>query len=356
MNAVPGEVKVAEASAIELLQSKDLAEWDQFVNAIEHSSIYHLSAWRDLIAGLFGHESYYLCSRNATGAINGVLPLIRLQSRLFGDYMVSMPYFNYGGAIGVDRSIEESLMSRASEIAQHKNVTHIEFRDLALRESDWALRSDKITMVLDLPDTEEELWKALGSKRRAQIKRPLRENPEVVSGGIELIDDFYSVFAINMRDLGTPVYPKIFFESILQAFPDKAKIVSVRMQGESVGAAFLLGFQNKLEIPWASTLSKVNALGVNMLLYWEVLKFAIEQNYKQFDFGRCTEGSGTHKFKKQWGAQAQQLYWHYWLPEHAELPQLTPNNPKYKAAIAVWQRLPVWLTNILGPHIVKNLP
>ncbi len=341
---------------IVLLEKGDEDAWDTYVHGSDRCSIYHLSVWKKIISDLFGHAGYYFCSKDAEGKINGVLPLIRLKSRIFGDYMVSMPYFNYGGAIAEQPEIEAALMQAAAESAGGAGLSHVEFRDLASREADWKLRNDKITMILNLPESEEVLWKSLGSKRRSQIKRPLRENPEVLSGGIELLDDFYRVFTINMRDLGTPVYPKVFFERILQTFPDKAAIVSVRMQNEAVAAGFLLGFRGQLEIPWASTLGKVNPLGVNMLLYWEVLKFAIEKGYKRFDFGRCTEGSGTHKFKKQWGSEACQLNWHYWLPAGAELPQLNPNNPKYKAAISVWRKMPVFLTNWLGPKIVKNLP
>jgi FemAB-related protein (PEP-CTERM system-associated) len=296
--------------------------------------------------------------------IIGVLPLVHLKSRLFGDYIISVPYFNYGGAAGISPEVETALMTKALSIAKKLNTEHVEFRDFRPRDSQrdgskgdfGSVRTDKITMILDLPATEDELWKKLGAKRRSQINRPLREGVEVKTGHAELLEDFYSVFARNMRDLGTPVYSQSFFSEILHTFSDKTQIVTIYHQGRPVGGAFLIGFRDQLEIPWASTLRSVNSLGVNMLMYWEVLKYAISNSYKTFDFGRCSVNSGTYRFKKQWGAQPKQLYWYYWLSSGEEIPQLNHNNPKYKMAIAVWQRLPLFFTNWLGPKIVKNLP
>jgi FemAB-related protein (PEP-CTERM system-associated) len=332
------------------------ARWDGYVAGAPEGSVYHLAMWRGLIEALFGHKGLYLYAEDEAGAIRGVLPMVRIKSRLFGHYMVSMPYFNYGGALADGDAVDRALMAAAAAAAAEQGVAHIEFRDVSVLREHWPVRSDKITMILDLPDQVEALWKAIGSKVRAQIKRPQRENPDVRFGGAELLDDFYRVFAVNMRDLGTPVYPKRFFQRMLASLPDNAGLVTIYLDGEPVGGAFLLGYRGRLEIPWASTLRRVNRLGINMLMYWEVLRFAIERGYTQFDFGRCTEGSGTHRFKKQWGAQPRQLHWHYWLKNGGELPALTPDNPKYRLAIALWQKMPVALTRVLGPPIVKNLP
>ena len=159
-----------------------------------------------------------------------------------------------------------------------------------------------------------------------------------------------------MRDLGTPVYGMSFFREILQCFSEQSNIIVVHLERRPVAAAFLLGHKDTLEIPWASTLRNVNHLSINMLLYWEVLKFAIENKYKYFDFGRSSKESGTYRFKQQWGAKPKQLFWHYWLYENTELPQLNPKNPKYSLLIAVWKKLPVNVTKVIGPRIVKNLP
>ena len=343
-----------EGVEIAPLGVESVAEWDAYVDRHPQSSLYHSSVWHGVVQEVFGHEVIRLAARDAAG-LAGVLPLVRLRSRLFGDYMVSMPFFNYGGALARSEALARQLMSVAGEEARRVGCGHVEFRDTVAHEG-WMVRTDKVAMQLKLPGTYEQLWGALGAKLRAQIRRPQKEGAEVLRGGAEFLPQFYAVFARNMRDLGTPVYSRSFFEAILRALPDSASIVLVRHKRRPVAAGFLLGFRNGLEIPWASSLREYNPLGVNMLMYAETLKAAIESGYRVFDFGRSSIDSGTYRFKKQWGASAQQLYWHYWLAENREMPQLTPGNPKYQLAIAAWRRLPVCIANGLGPMIVKYLP
>lgn len=330
--------------------------WDAYVVAHPAGSLYHQSRWGRLIEDLFGHSCLYWSAWEGERLV-GVLPLTRLRSRLFGDYMVSLPYVNYGGVLADSPVVARQLMQAATAKAAALGSSHIEFRDTVAREGEWPVRTDKVAMELPLPADPDALWKALGSKLRSQIRRPLKETGvEAVTGGAELIGPFYQVFSRNMRDLGTPVYPRRLFERIAQTFPAQTRIVLVRYRGQPAAAGFLLRSGDRMEIPWASSLQEFNRLAVNMLMYWQALRGAIEAGCRIFDFGRSSIDSGTYRFKKQWGAQPRQLYWHYWLAEGQPLPRLTPDNPKYRLAIRGWQRLPVPIANLLGPHIVRNLP
>lgn len=345
-------------SVRELGTADDDVAWDTYVGRQPAASIYHLSAWRRLIADLYGHEAHYLYAHDANaGGIVGVLPLIRLKSLLFGDYLVSLPYFNYGGAIADTPGVEQSLMEHAGTVAGRLGCSHVEFRDAATTRTGWVVRTDKVGMQLELPAAVETLWANLGSKLRAQIKRPQREaGVEVQRGGRELLNDFYGVFSRNMRDLGTPVYPLAMFAEILKTFPQAASIVVVRFNGIPAAAGFLIGYRERLEIPWAASRRELNRIGFNMLLYWEILKFAIEQRYAVFDFGRSSRDGGTHQFKKQWGARETPIYWHYWLAPGRQVPNLTPKNSKFGLAINVWKKIPVAVANRIGPWLVGNLP
>lgn len=353
---MPDRAQPRVMAQVEMLEGADFSAWDDYVSQSGECSLYHSSATPKMIKRLFGHHYYCFLARDSAGQVVGVLPLVHIKSALFGNYMVSLPYFNYGGAVAVDKGVEQSLMDSAIKQGESLNVSHIEFRDVQERESTLPARLDKVAMLLDLPDDPDILLKAIGAKRRSQIKRPIREGVEVLTGKGELLDQFYDVFARNMRDLGTPVYGKNFFRTIVETFADNVHIVIVRHGGKPVAAAFLLGYKGQMEIPWASTLREVNKIGVNMFLYWEVLKYSIEQGFDVFDFGRSSVDSGTFRFKKQWGAKPKQLYWHYWMRDGGELPQLNPNNPKYQLAIKLWQKLPLFVTKLLGPMIVKNLP
>ena len=339
---------------ISKLKPSDHADWDDYVCKTQ-SSIYHDLRWSQLIKKVFGHDSHYFMARDNEKVV-GILPLIQLKSLLFGNFMVSMPYFNYGGIVADTDEITMSLFRAAHELSDELRCAHIELRFDKQQQIELPERTDKVTMLLDLPKDPDQLWQAIGSKRRAQVKRPIREGAEFVCGGRELLDDFYHVFSCNMRDLGTPVYSKLFFSEILNAFEKESLIGVVALNGEPVGGGFLIGHSGKLEIPWASTLRRYNRLGINMFLYWNILKTAIELKYKVFDFGRSSKDSGTLKFKKQWGGQEKPLYWYYDIKGNGPLPGLNSGNRKYKVAINLWKKMPVGLSRMMGPHIVKSLP
>ena len=329
--------------------------WNHYICTSSATSIYHRIEWKRLITDVFGHQAYYYMATGHADRIMGILPIIRLNSRLFGDFMVSMPYFNYGGAIADTPEIEQQLIDTANQQAEELGLSHIEYRD-DISRSGMPVRTDKVNMILPLPDDDAVLWQGFNAKLRAQIRRAQRESHQVLTGGHNCLQDFYTVFARNMRDLGTPVCSRRFFEQILQTFPQQSKIVVVRLGHRPVAAAFLLAHGERMEIPWASTIRDVNHLSINMLLYWEVLKLATRSGCRFFDFGRSSKDAGTYRFKQQWGAQPQPCYWHYWLPDGAEPPKLNPDNPKYALAIRLWQKLPVWASKLLGPPIVRNLP
>jgi FemAB-related protein (PEP-CTERM system-associated) len=348
------ETALGEIS-VEPFTADDAAAWDRFVTTCTAASVYHLCGWRDVITTAFGHPCHYQLAR-AGGEIVGVLPLVQLNSRLFGNFLVSVPFFNYGGVLTTSARARRALLERATALGRELGCTHLELRD---REpmAEWPARTDKVAMWLPLPDSADLLWQQIGSKVRAQVKKAQGFGLTFRIGGEELLDDFYRVFTANMRDLGTPVYSRRFFEVILRRGPGQPVIlVGYDPRGRAVSTAFLLQFAGRMEVPWASTLRAANTMNANMALYWRILEHACEQRCHTFDFGRSTADAPTYRFKKQWGAQPVQLHWHYWLADGGELPRLNPDNPKYRAAIAIWQRLPVWLTKLIGPPVVKNLP
>lgn len=334
----------------------DQAAWDCYVASHPQSVNYHRYAWRTVIEKSFGHTCYYVSALNQDGALTGLLPLVFMQSKLFGKFLVSLPFFNYGGLLCNTPEIGEQLLAEAAALRQKLGAEHVELRHISPCGINLPTKQHKVTMLLELGESEETLWKGFNAKLRNQIRKAEKSGCSAKVGGIELLDDFYTVFARNMRDLGTPVYGKQFFAEVLQAFPDDSKIVSVYLEGQPVAAGFLNRFRHTFEIPWASSIREYNPLCPNNLLYWTALQHALASGCTRFDFGRSTPGEGTYKFKEQWGAKPVALHWQYLLPSGAVLPELNTKNPKFELAIKIWQKLPLPVTTLLGPGIVKNIP
>lgn len=354
MTMHPAEAELPAGIRFEMLSEKNVDEWDAYVAANDRATLYHFSRWEKIICRVMRQRSMCTLAR-AQGRIVGILPLYRLTSKLFGDFAVSVPYLNYGGPLGESGAIERALLENAQQQGAQLGLSHVEVRELQDREG-WPNLSHKVSMLLQLPTTAEQLFDQVGTKVRAQIKRGEREGHVVSIGGVELLDGFYDVFARNMRDLGTPVYSKAFFAEILKQFPDNAELVVVTLEGKPVGCAFLIRYSGVQEIPWASTIRESNRSGSNMFMYWRMLCRAIETGCEYFDFGRSSPDAGTFSFKKQWGAKPIQLVWNYVYLWDSQLPELRPDSPKFRLLVSIWQRLPVALTKILGPVVVRNLP
>lgn len=332
-------------------------DWDAFVARHAMASAYHTSAAAMIGARAFRLPVSFIGARDENRVLRGVLPVVEQSSLIFGRFIVSLPFFTYGGVLAEDDSYATQLVEAAIALGRQRRVDHIELRHLGANACfSLPTRHDKVSMMLPLPSSVEALGKQLGAKLRSQIKRAEREQPEIVWGGAELCADFYGVFAASMHALGTPVYPRSFFDVALDALQPVSKVLVIRVKGNVEAAAVLVRHADRMEVPWAAATEYAKRSGINMRMYWELLRYSLESSAPQFDFGRSSVDSGTYKFKAQWGAQPVQLNWYCWLARGTELPKLNASNPKYALASRLWRRLPLRVANTLGPWIIRNLP
>ncbi len=338
-----------------VLLEEDTEAWDRYVQGCPDATNYHQSGWRKVIGDSFGHETFYLMALRRE-KLCGILPLALIKSRIFGKYLGSLPFFNYGGFLGDEKAVEIALLDEARKIALVHSADYIELRHV--RKSDLLdmTKQHKVTMVLELEKDPDAQWKMFDPKLRNQVRKAEKSGLSFQICGAERLKEFYAVFARNMRDLGTPVYSDALFRNVLRYFHDSARIITVISEGVIVAAGIACSFRDTIEVPWASSLKDYRAKCPNNLLYWGIIRTAIEEGYRKFDFGRSTPGGGTFKFKEQWGAKPIPLHWQYWLRDGNELPQVNTNNPKYHKAIETWKRIPVFLTKVIGPPLARNIP
>jgi FemAB-related protein (PEP-CTERM system-associated) len=352
------ELSVATHAADDaVVVAEDLTgqEWDQYVTQHAGGTCDHLWGWRTIFNDVFRQKSRYLVARRHSD-IAGVLPLVEFHSRLFGKFLVSLPFLNYGGILADDSAAAAVLLDHARDAAKRFGASHVELRHRTPQHEGLPSRSHKLAMTRQLAGSVDGLWASLDRKVRNQVRKAQKEGLETAHGQSELVDEFYSVFAVNMRDLGTPVYSRRLFSDTMQIFPERARIFVVRHKGRAVAGSVALSFRDTVLVPWASSLREYRHLCANMLLYWSMLEWATAQRFSVFDFGRSSPGAGTHQFKLQWGATEAPLNWEYVLLTDAAAPDHGPANPRFSAAIEAWKRLPVWLANRIGPSIVRNIP
>lgn len=336
----------------------ETSDWDRFVRAQAGWTHFHLHGWRTVVSRVFRHECIYLAARDVTtGEIVGVLPLVRVRSLVFGHYLMSMPFLNYGGPLGTPEAVR-ALTAEAVRLAAAGGVKLLELRNRGELPIDLPVSHRKLTVVLDLPEKADTLWTAMPGKLRSQIKRPKKEGVEV-RHGLDQVSAFYHVFAHHMRDLGTPAMPKKFFETIAQTFPEDVRVAVAYHDGQPVACGYGFLWNGEFEISWASALRSHKAMSPNMLVYWELMEQAIQSGATLFNFGRCSPDSGTHRFKKQWGSRDEQLWWYqYGRAVSSTGAAATPSQDGGVFALAsrAWQRIPVPIATRVGPSIVRFIP
>lgn len=335
----------------------DASEWDAFVRRQEGWTHFHLHGWRRVLEDVHGHECVYLEARDGDGELEAVLPLVRVRSPVFGHFLVSMPFVNYGGPLGSQKGIE-SVAEKAMAIAARDDADLLELRrrtSVGPELSSLEISHRKITVLKDLPQGDPEvLWKDLDGKVRSQVRKPRKEGIEVRFGP-DQIDGFWEVYSLHMRNLGTPVQPRELFERILEEFGEDVWVACARLEGKPIACGYGLRWGDEIEMTWASDLFQYRRMAPNMLLYWAYMERAINEGLSTFNFGRCTPDSGTHRFKRQWGTRDQQLWWYQRAAGGIEKTP-SPDDDGWSWGPRLWRKVPLAIANRVGPAVVKYIP
>ncbi len=336
--------------------AEQLPRWQAYLLSGGMLPLSRHPAWLDVLGRGLRHVPYCLEAVEG-GSTRGILPLAFVRSWLFGRFLVSMPYLNSGGVLADNAAVEGCLIDRAVALADQLRVRYLELRHEQAAEHPALAHqmSNKAHLRLALPPSSPDLWNKLSAKVRNQVRKGEKSGLETAWGSQELLPEFYAVFSRNMRDLGTPVYGRTLFQNVLQQFPDRAELCVVRDGSVAVAGALLLHGWGVTEVPSASSLRAYNHTCANMLMYWRLLERAIERQQAVFDFGRSSLDSNTYRFKKQWGAVPSPAEWQYYV-RAGEMTDMRPDHPRYQRLIRIWRRLPVSLTRLIGPRIVRGIP
>jgi FemAB-related protein (PEP-CTERM system-associated) len=342
---------------IRLISSSESTVWDDFIQT-SCAGPYLLYGWNQAVNKSYGHETFNIMAFADDGKPEGALSLALIKPPLLKGSLVSLPFCDYGGIISADDEVSSGLIEFACRIADAHGAK-LEIRsavDLGVLRDKFGMGviMHKVRMILVLPRSSVELLNGFKSKLRSQLKKPVKEGLVFKTGSIDLLDDFYDVFRVNMRDLGSPVHSRKFFAAVLEYLSPNATIGIVYRDAVPVGCGMILASGNSVTIPWASTLAQYNPLSPNMLLYWGFLEYAVGNGYKYFDFGRSTPGEGTYKFKEQWGAVPQPLFW-YGQGFRDEAETFSASGGMREKIARIWARLPQGLCDMAGPLLRRYI-
>jgi FemAB-related protein (PEP-CTERM system-associated) len=329
------------------------SEWDAFVSSSGESTFFHRAGWRTIFRDVFRLDPQFLFAER-DGRIAGILPLVHQKSLLFGNALIAAPFCVEGGTLAADDEARTALDNAAIALMQEKGAASLEFRSRKATRPGWVARKDLYaTFSRPLSESDDENLKAIPRKQRAVVRKtlqgPLTSEIDRDAGRL------FRVYSESVRNLGTPVFPRRYFEALLRVFGEDCDIVTILDAGEPVSAVMNFYFRDTVLPYYGGGTHGARKNGANDFLYWETMRRAAARGYRRFDFGRSKAGTGAFSFKKNWGFEPEWLEYEFYLKPGAAMPDKNPNNPKFAPLIEIWKRLPLPIANFIGPFLVRGL-
>jgi len=338
---------------IKILETANQSQqWDNYVMASDEASFFHLSAWQQVIQQAFKHDTYYYYAEQ-NDQIIGILPLTHIKSVLFGNNLIANAFCVYGGIIADNDEVFAALNAQAQKLARELGVDSLEMRNRRQSHPEWPYKQLYVTFRKQLDPDVEKNMNAIPRKQRAMVRSGIKAGlSSVVEDNVER---FYQAYSESVRNLGTPVFPKKYFQILKRVFGEQCEILTIEQDGKLVASVMNFYFKDEVLPYYGGGTDAARDLKGNDFMYWEVMRRAVEKGCRIFDFGRSKIDTGSYRFKKHWGFEPEPLYYEVDLVKAAQIPEINPLNPKYQLFIAAWKRLPLSVSQFVGPWLAKDL-
>ncbi len=329
----------------ELGDPREAARLDAFVRD-QDGTPFHLSGWARAVQRGCGQRARTLVAERADGSLAGLLPLTEMRSALFGRALVSTGFGVGGGVLG---DAVEELASGAWEMAQRLGCPSVELRGGPAPQG-WSV--DDTTYIGFVRDLADDPLAAIPRKQRAEVRRSLTLDLQVSVGrDPAALAEHYRVYAESVRNLGTPVFPRALFSSVVNALD--ADVLTVRHQGKAVASVLSIYHGGTVYPYWGGGTAAARGLRANDRMYLALMEHARARGMTRFDFGRSKAGTGAAAFKKNWGFTPEPLAYAHRSDGPART--VNPLSPKYQLMVAGWKRLPLPVATVLGPMLSRGL-
>jgi FemAB-related protein (PEP-CTERM system-associated) len=334
------------------LDPRRVADWDAFVDTCPDATFFHRAGWREVIERAFGHDTHFLYAER-DGRIEGVLPLGHVRSRLFGNALISGSFCVYGGIAAANEATAIVLQQAAQELATRLGVDYLEFRNLEARNPDWERKDLYVRFRKSIDPDPEANMLAIPRKQRAMVRKGIKAG--LVSEIDRDVDRLYAAYSESVRNLGTPVFSRRYFEILQEVFGADCDILTVTLDGNLISSVMSFYFRDEVLPYYGGGTAAARTVQGNDFMYWELMRRSCERGLKWFDYGRSKVGTGSYSFKKNWGFEPEALHYEYWLVKADAMPNVSPTNPRYRLFIETWKRLPLPVARLLGPWVARNL-
>lgn len=346
---------VTAGHSIRPLRARDFHAWDEFAQGHPHASPFHLIAWKNTIEETFGYRAIYLTASEGD-RVQGILPLFYVRNPVIGKALISSPFAVYGGVLAKSPAVARRLYDRAILLGEKLSVDYVEFRNAFPEQCVGTPNVSRyVTFVQEVDADEESLLASLPKKTRNTVRKSLKQSFTTRRRATDPTN-LDRVHSRNMRRLGTPCFPREYFERLQANFGEMVDIREVRLEEEVVAVSLSFLFRDQMHTYHAAAETRYNSLAPNTFLYYDQLRWAGQNGFKVFDFGRSKRDTGAFEFKKHWNTRMRELPYEIVLIKRKNLPNFSPANPRFRMAIRVWRGLPLPVSRLMSRFVLRLFP
>lgn len=274
-----------------------------------------------------------------------ILPMTRVTRPFAGNALISNPFAVSASMLcaeGVDQSSILELFTQ-----QTSGFDYIELRDVQMRLPEtWQTHQHFVNFEKTLTDDHDENWLAIPNRQRAVIRKA--DKCDLTFEFHHDLERFLRVYAISLRNLGTPIYHRRFFEQLITRFESQLKIATVSKDGCDLTTVLCFQFRDRLMPYYGGGIPDARYFHAYPWMYWQLMKYGVDHSMPTFDFGRSPTSSGPYAFKKNLGFKPRPLTYAT-LAINGVPPDLTGQSSMAKHLIKIWQHLPVQVSRWVGP-------
>lgn len=345
---------------IEKLTKEKEKDWNSFVATSPKATFFHKLEWREIIKKNYNlQDQYLICLKNNNEQIQGILPLFKTRD-LLTTVSISLPFCDYGGILAENEQAFETFKNYLEKTSPSRQGFAEAGQKIELRQKEKIdifnipANQKNVTSIIELNKNADNIWGKINKKARNQTKKSLKFG-FTFNHGHKYLNDFYRLYALSMKNHGTPVHSKTFYKNTLEAFEENADIFVAKDQEKIIAAMLIFKFKNTICNNKTACDPSYKKYSINNFLYWQAINWSCENGFAYFDMGRSQSGSPVLHFKEQWSPITTPLY--YYKINHSISPSQIKNSRGRLDSIAkIWRLLPLPITKFFGPYLRKFLP
>jgi hypothetical protein len=305
----------------------DDVDWDSHIAKNPEGTFYHTRTWaRILAAGFPGLEDESRWIEAEGGRAAMPVHTWRRLGGLLATRQSAFPFL-YGGPVPRRVGERDLLVDALAEMGQGS-------RSLIVLSNPFAAGpvlppplgmqcADDATHVRELPASADILWDSLAAAQRNDVRRLTKKGVVLRLGGtareVRAVYRFYH--ASFERWGGEPgmVYPEGFYQAMVALGGPAVRLYLAEFEGRLIGGAFVVRWNGRAHYHAGYFDHEARALRPNVLLQERIIRDAIIDGFRIYDFLPSGGNSGVESFKVSFGGVRTPLVRYIYRPRVHQL-------------------------------------